>query len=103
MECFGSSFNNFKKIPLAGTSNEFLSLLFQILKCLIPKVLRLILQIPNCRIFGSPKYIFNQVPPTYTYLEVGDFVCTKTIQPTQDFFSVDLFWQLGLIKEASQL
>jgi hypothetical protein len=60
MECFGFGFSIFlKKIPLDGTSNEFLCLLFQILEHPIPKVLRLIFQIPNCAIFGFPKHIFN--------------------------------------------
>jgi hypothetical protein len=72
----------FFKIPLDETSNEFLSLLFQILKHPIPKVLRLILQILNCPILGSPKHIFNPIPPTHTYLEVGDYVCIITIQTT---------------------
>jgi hypothetical protein len=62
-------------------SNEFLSLLFQILERLIPRVLILIFQIPYCPILGSPKHIFNQVPPTYTYLEVGDSICIRTILP----------------------
>jgi hypothetical protein len=59
MECFGFSFNNLKKLPLDGTSNEFLNLLFQIPQHYIPRVLRPILQIPNCPILGSPKHIFN--------------------------------------------
>jgi hypothetical protein len=49
----------FLKIPLDGTFDEFLCLLFQIPKRPIPKVLKLILQIPNCPILGSPKHIFN--------------------------------------------
>jgi hypothetical protein len=69
------------KFPLDGTIDEFLDLLFQILECHVPKVLKLIFQILNCLILGFPKHIFNQVPPTYTYLEVGDFVCIITIQP----------------------
>lgn len=103
MDCFVSRFNNLNFFILDGTSNEFWSLLFQILECPIHKVLQLILQIPNCPIFGSPKYIFNQVPPTCTYLEVGDSVCIRAIQLTLDFLSIDLFWQLGLIKETIQL
>lgn len=72
------------QFPLDGTSDEFLSLLLQIPEHPIPEVLRLVLQIPNCPIPGSSKTYFQsgQVPPTYAYPEVGDFVCTSVIQPT---------------------
>jgi hypothetical protein len=82
MECFGYGFNKFLNVSFGQDPDEFLSLLFQILEHPIPKVLKLILQILNCLIFNFPKHIFNQVPPIYTYREVGDFVCIITIQPT---------------------
>jgi hypothetical protein len=80
MKCFGFGFNNLKTIPLAGTFNEFLNLLFQIPKHPIPKVLKQNFQILNYPILGSPKHIFNQVLPTYTYIEVGDSICIRAIE-----------------------